>query len=53
MDLMLHSTDSIVVLLQIALLNLFTISAMWARITDVMTSEVGVTTSTKFAYILR
>jgi AAA family ATP:ADP antiporter len=27
--------------LWIALLNLFTISAMWARITDVMTSEVG------------
>ncbi|KAG0564917.1 hypothetical protein KC19_8G149900 [Ceratodon purpureus] len=27
--------------LWIALLNLFTISAMWARITDVMTSEAG------------
>ncbi|XP_024361487.1 uncharacterized protein [Physcomitrium patens] len=27
--------------LWIALLNLFTISAMWARVTDVMTSEMG------------
>jgi AAA family ATP:ADP antiporter len=28
-------------LFQIALLNLFTISAMWARVTDIMSSEAG------------
>jgi hypothetical protein len=32
--------DVIFVCMQIALLNLFTISAMWVCITDVMSSEV-------------
>jgi AAA family ATP:ADP antiporter len=38
--------------LWIALLNLFTISAMWARVTDIMSSEVWPPTMKTFIYWL-